>query len=61
MICEKCGIENKEENKICEGCGEPLIKEEKSLLDRLLALSVFTFCVVFLLSFLLVLTLFLFR
>ena len=61
MICKKCGLENKDENKICEGCGEALLNEEKSLLDRLLALSAFTFGVVALLSFLLLLTLYLFR
>ncbi|MBE7020830.1 MAG: hypothetical protein E7411_05305 [Ruminococcaceae bacterium] len=64
MICSKCGFDNKEEAKICASCNEPLNNEEKNestVLDRILALSGFTFCVVFLLSFLLLLFLFLFR
>ncbi len=62
MICKKCGFENNEENEVCEACKEPLEKEdEKPVIDRILALSAFTFCVVFLLSFLLLLVLFLFK
>lgn len=34
MICRKCGLENPDENRFCEKCGEPLSGTEKTKLEE---------------------------